>query len=126
MTDALSKATPLSAPLASTAFSGAVRAGGRFVSTFRSSIRSQIIAPELLINIIARPHSYGHHCQRRILAPLRDEARAVGHEEVLDVPALIEFVEHRYFRGVAHSRRADFVDAQPRVGQVLVGVLNLP
>src|SRR5262249_5989777 len=85
-----------------------------------------IVAPKLFDNIVARPHGERHHRQRGVLAALGDEAGAVGDEEILNVPALIEFVEHRSFRVVAHSGRADLVNAQPGIGQVLVGVLYFP
>ena len=55
---------------------------------------SEISLPVLFGNVVARANRNRHHCQRWILTTLRDETRPISYEQILDVPTLIELVEH--------------------------------
>src|SRR3989442_15130412 len=48
---------------------------------------SQIPLLVLINDVVASPNRQRHHRQRRILTTDRHETRAVGHEQLLDVPA---------------------------------------
>src|ERR1051325_4331432 len=72
----------------------------------------QTAGAELFDQVIASPSGQRHHGERRVLAAVRHESGAVGDAEILDVVRLVEFVQDRGLRVVAHSRGADFVDAE--------------
>src|SRR6185503_352724 len=80
-----------------------------FVTCF--SVRSKVAPRQLADGIVDRARRQRHVRQRRVHARRRHHARAVGHEHVRRVPALVPAIEHRRARIVAHAGRAHLVNA---------------
>ena len=83
--------------------------------------KSKVSSLVLIREAITRAHRQRQHRKRRILIRARHEARAVNYEQVLHVPALIEFVEHGRLRIVAHARSAKLVNDPSRRGHAASG-----
>src|SRR5688500_11483435 len=61
-------------------------------------------------DVVAGASGYRHHRECWILIPTRYITSAVGHEKIVHIVGLIEFVEHGFLRIVSHSRGAYFVN----------------
>src|SRR5258706_5186460 len=82
------------------------------LSSRPSNPKSEIALLVLIHNVLTSSHRQRHHRQRGILTADRNEARSVCDEQILDVPALIEPVQHGSLPVVPHPRGSHFVNAQ--------------
>src|SRR6185503_1862968 len=64
------------------------------LSSILHLLSSEIPLLVLIRYVLGRSDRQGHHRQRRVLAADRHEARAVRHEQVLNIPALIEPIQY--------------------------------
>src|SRR5271156_4948845 len=64
----------------------------------------------LVDQVLGSPPRQGRDRQRRVLVRAGHEARAIAHEQVLDVMRLAIFIQDRRLGIVAHTHRAQFMD----------------
>ena len=60
----------------------------------RTTNGSEISLLVLIRDVLARSNRQRHHRQRGVLAADRYKTRAVGYEQVLNIPALIESIQY--------------------------------
>ena len=74
----------------------------------------EITSPQLMQQVIARPHTKSHDGQGGILARRRGKAGAVHDKEIPNIVSLLELVQDGFLRISSHARDPDLVNGPSR------------